>query len=109
MIVNHLKNWLARKPAPSEPGRIKFHVAADVKASHHPDGVVLIHMGRGTVFSANRVGALIWKGAARQCSLDQVTACISGEFHIPPQTAAQDAAEFLEQLTAEGLLVRDAN
>ena|ERR1039457_3883766 len=104
------KNWRARMaPGRPEPEHLKFRVAPNVKASHHADGVVLIHMGRGTVFSANGVGAMIWNGAARQWSLKQVTASISGRFHIPAQTVEHDTAEFLEQLTAEGLLVRDAN
>ena len=86
-----------------------FHVAPDVKASVHPDGVVLIHLGRGTVFSANRVGAMIWNGAAERWSLDRVAASISSEFHIPAQTVQKDAVEFLAQLAAEGLLVSDAS
>jgi len=69
----------------------------------------LIHLGRGTVFSANRVGAMIWNGAAQRWSLDRVAASISSEFHIPQQTVQQDTAEFLTQLAAEGLLVPDAN
>ena len=91
------------------PGHLAFRVAPDVKASVHPDGVVLIHLGRGTVFSANRVGAIIWNGAAERWSLDRVAASISSEFHIPEQTVQKDAVEFLEQLAAEGLLVCDAS
>jgi len=99
-----------RKP-PNQPehGHLAFRAAPDVKASIHPDGVVLIHVGRGTVFSANRVGAMIWSGAMERRSLDQVAASISREFHIPPQAVQQDAAEFLAQLAAEGLLVSDAS
>jgi hypothetical protein len=91
------------------PGLLMFHAAPDVKASVHPDGVVLIHLGTGTVFSSNRVGAIIWQGATERRSLDEVAASISGEFDIPRQTVQQDAAEFLAQLEAEGLLVPDAS
>ena len=92
-----------------KPERIMFHAAPDVKASLHPDGVVLIHHGTGTVFSANRVGAMIWKGATERRSVDEVAASISGEFDIPRQTVQQDTARFLAQLEAEGLLVPDAS
>ena len=92
-----------------DPRRLGFHVAPEVKASLHPDGVVLIHLGKGTVFSANRVGAMIWNGAAERWSLERVAESISSEFHIPAQTVEQDAAEFLAQLEAEGLLVSDAS
>jgi hypothetical protein len=109
-MMSLLRNWRPRRaPHELEPGGLKFRVAPDVKASLNPDGVVLIHLGRGTVFSANRVGAMIWKGAAERWSLEKVAACISGEFHIPPQTVQRDAAEFLAALQAEGLLVPDAN
>jgi hypothetical protein len=69
--------------------------------------VVLIHLERGTVFSANRAGALIWNGASEHWSLDRVAATISSEFHISHQAAQQDTTEFLAQLAAEGLLVSD--
>jgi hypothetical protein len=71
--------------------------------------VVLFHIGRGTVFSANRVGAIIWNGAVERWSLDRVAASISSAFPIPASTARQDAAEFLAQLAAEGLLLADAS
>lgn len=93
----------------SIPGDLGFHIAPDVKASLHSEGIVLISLSRGTVFSANRAGAMIWNAAAEQWSLDRVAQSISSEFHVPAQTAQQDAAEFLAQLASEGLLVRDAN
>ena len=100
---------LRNAPNDLEPGRLRFCVAPDVKASLHSDGVILIHLGRVTVFSANLVGARIWSGAAERWSMKKLADFISGEFHIPPETAQRDAAEFLEQLEAEGLLVADAS
>lgn len=109
-MLNFLRHWRRRQlPSGLHPNQMGFHVAPEVKASRHQDGVVLIHLGRGTVFSANRVGAMIWEGAVERQSFGQVTASISHEFDIPPQTAERDAAEFLAQLAAEGLLVSDAN
>ena len=93
----------------SGQGLMGFRVAPDVKASAHAEGVVLINLNRGTVFSANRIGAMIWNAAAERWSLDRIAASISREFHIPSQIAQQDAAEFLAQLAAEGLLVAEAS
>jgi hypothetical protein len=90
------------------PSPLGFRIAPDVKASLHSDGMVLIHHSRGTVFSANRVGAAIWNGAAERWSLDRVAGSISKEFAVPAQTAQQDTLEFLAQLASEGLLVSDA-
>jgi len=108
-MLKLLNPWSRKSAKEPPPNGLGFHVAPDVKASRHADGMVLIHLGKGTVFSANRVGAMIWNGALERRSFDQVTASISSEFHIPSQTARQDAAEFLAELAAEGLLVADAS
>jgi hypothetical protein len=88
---------------------LRFRIAPDVKASLHSQGIVLINLTRGTVFSANRAGAIIWNGAVERWSLDRIAKSISNEFHIPAQSAHDDTAEFVAQLAAEGLLVPDAN
>jgi len=109
-MISLFKSWRSHKTVNRlDSGDLRFHVAPDVRASLHPDGVVLIHLGRGTVFSANRVGAMIWNGAAQRWSLDRVAASVSTEFHISQQIVRLDAAEFLKELAAEGLLVPDAN
>jgi hypothetical protein len=92
-------------PCKSNSGLLGFRVAPDVKASSHSEGVVLIDVRRGTVFSANRVGAMIWNAAAEEWTLDRIAESISNEFHIPTQAAQDDAAEFVAQLAKEGLLV----
>ena len=103
------KKWPRGAGAGADPDGALFRVAPDVKASRHAGGVVLIHVGRGTVFSANRVGAMIWNGLAEHRSLERIADAISDEFRIPRQTVQQDAAAFLAQLQAEGLLVHDGN
>lgn len=107
--MNLFKNWRRRAPDRTGAEQLGFRVAPNVKASSHADGVVLIHLGKGIVFSANRAGAMIWNGAVERQSLEQVSHSISHEFHISPQDARQDAAEFLEQLAAEGLLISEAS
>jgi hypothetical protein len=105
-LRNGFHRWMHSKECPAGLG---FRIAPDVKASAHAGGIVLINLNRGIVFSANRVGAAIWNGAAQRWSLDRVVDSISGEFAIPAQTAHEDAAEFLAQLAAEGLLIPDVN
>ena len=97
----------AKEQAQVDSGGLKLHVAPDVKASLHAEGVVLIHLGKGTVFSANLAGARIWSGAAKRWSIQKLASSLAGEFHISVQAALQDAAEFLAQLEAEGLLLPD--
>ena len=98
-----------QKSNPFGPGVLGFRVAPGVKASRHSQGLVLIHIARGTVFSANRAGAMIWHAAAERWPLNRIAESISSEFHVPAKTAQDDALEFIAQLAAEGLLVRDAN
>ena len=100
-----------RKTAPcnSNYGLLGFRVAPDVRASLHSEGVVLIDARRGTVFSANRVGAMIWNAAAERWTLNRIAESISNEFDIPTQAAQDDAAEFVAQLAKEGLLVPETN
>ena len=90
-------------------GPLSLRIAAHVKASLHADGVVLMDLNQGTVFSANRAGAIIWNAAVERWSLDRLAESISSEFHIPTQSAQDDAAGFVAQLAAEGLLVPDAH
>src|SRR5690242_10279140 len=107
-MINFFKMWRTKTAANQpEAAALRFRVASDVKASQHPDGLVLIHVGKGTVFSANRAGAMIWNGAAEHQSLDKVAESISGAFNIPEPTARRDAAEFMAQLASEGLLIPD--
>ena len=98
-----------KAPDQLRPGHLGFHVAPDVKASLHSGGIVLINLSRGTVFSANRIGAMIWNAAAERWTLDRVAESISCEFHIPAPAAQHDAAEFVAQLAKEGLLVPETN
>jgi len=98
-----------RKTDPLKPGLLGFRVAPGVKASQHPHGLVLINHTRGTIFAANRAGAMIWKAAADRWPLERIAESISSEFHVPANTARDDAAEFIAQLSAEGLLLPEAN
>jgi hypothetical protein len=52
---------------------------------------------------------MIWNAAAERWTLDRVAESIGSEFHIPPQAAQRDAAEFVAQLAKEGLLVPETN
>jgi len=90
----------------TQPG-LRFRAAPEVKASVHSEGVVLIHIGKGIVFSANRVGAMIWDGATKQWSIERVVRSISEAFQIPAHAVERDAASFLAELQAEGLLIPD--
>lgn len=109
-MLSFLRKPVCNKRAnPMGSGLLGFRVAPDVKASSHSQGIVLMNSTRGTVFSANRAGAMIWNGVSQRWPIDRIVESISREFHVPPMDARDDATEFVAQLAAEGLLVRDAN
>ena len=103
--------WQARF-SPGKPKQISgdgaaLRVSPDVKASVHPDGIVLIHLSSGVVFSANRVGAMIWNAVAQRENVHALAASISHNFAVDAQTAERDVASFMAQLEAERLLISD--
>ena len=106
-MINFFKAAWRRKRQ-QRAAALRLRVAPEVKASLHLDGVVLIHLRKGTVFSANRAGARIWMGAAEQWSMDRLIRSISEEFNVSLEIAQRDAMDFIKHLIAEGLLTGDA-
>src|SRR5262249_43088805 len=97
-MLNFLRG--AKPAAAQQENGLRYRPAPDVKASVHADGVILIQLKTGTVFSANRAGAMIWNGATQRWSLDRVAHSISEMFGIPAQRVRDDTVEFLAQLQA---------
>jgi hypothetical protein len=95
----------------SDAGQLttRYRPAPEVRASVHDGGVVLLHAGTGAVFSANRVGATIWQRVAQTWDVGQVVASVSAEFQVARQEAQKDTTEFVAQLEAAGLVIRDRN
>jgi len=77
---------------------------SEVKTSVHEEGLVLMDVGRGRVFTANLVGARIWRGVAEGASVESVAETISCEFRVSKQQAMADTVAFLGQLKRAGLL-----
>jgi hypothetical protein len=93
-----------RQSPPSEDAPRQPRVSQEVRASIHPDGVVLIHLGTGNVFTTNRIGAAIWIGLTDGWTNAAIIRLLTTEFNVARATAQRDADEFLRQLTGAGLL-----
>jgi hypothetical protein len=78
--------------------------AAGVTASLHDDGVVFLDVTEGRLFSANRVGADVWRAAARGLDLEAVAQEIAGGYGIAYATALADSERFLRELERHGLV-----
>ena len=91
--------------SPIGSGSEFFRVLPAGRASIHADGAVFLNVERGVIFKSNRLGSRIWQGVQNQESPAAMAAEISREYRIPQQQAAEDTAQFLNQLEAEGFLV----
>ena len=84
-----------------------FTVNSEAAASIHDEGIVILHTGRGCLFSANRIGARIWCDVEQQKSLEAITEEISSEYQIPLTTAREHLDHFLAQLQKQKLILRE--
>ena len=88
-------------------GNFSFSVSPEATASTHDDGIVILHTGKGRVFSSNKSGALIWRGIEQRRSLDGIVEEISGEFQIAGTTARAHTLNFLAALEQHALVQRE--
>jgi hypothetical protein len=75
-----------------------YKVPSDVRFSANETGLVLLHIGRGRIFTANTIGHRIWRDALAGTSVRVIGENLAREFGVPSQCAEQHAAEFLAEL-----------
>ena len=90
-----------------EVNNFSFSPNREAAASFHDDGVVILHTGKGRVFSSNRTGAQIWRGIEQQLSMDLIARELSGEYQIPLTTAREHTVHFLAELQRHELVQRE--
>ncbi len=88
-------------------GRIR--VNPEAAASIHDDGLVILHVPSGRIFTSNRTGARVWQCLQQQLPLEAIAAEISDDYGIDPATARKDAVCFLAELQRNGLTERGAD
>lgn len=86
---------------------LSFSLNPEATASAHDDGIVILHTGKGRVFSSNRTGALIWQAIERRRSLEGIVEEISNEFQIAATTARLHTLDFLCALERQALIERE--
>lgn len=84
---------------------ISYRVKPDVVARTVADEMILLDLETGLYFTLNHVGATIWHGLELGKSGADIVAAIVEQYEVDEATAAADLAEYLEALSAEGLLV----
>ena len=86
---------------------LSFTLSQEAAASFHDDGVVILHTGKGSLFTANRIGARIWRGIEQQLSLEAIANGISDTYQVASNTAREHTIRFLAQLEQQALIQRE--
>lgn len=84
-----------------------FILSPEAAASFHDDGVVILHTGKGSLFSSNHTGARIWRGVEQRQSLESIVEELSGEYEIARPTARVHTLNFLAALEQQTLIQRE--
>ena len=102
------QNRRPESPVPSQPGdtgaSCSLMIPRDVRASFHENGVVLLHIEKGLVFSSNATGARIVQGLLEGESPHRVVLRMSCEYGIDLVRIERDTAAFVAELRRHGLL-----
>lgn len=85
-----------------------FTVNPEAAASFHDDGIVILHTGKGRLFTSNETGARIWRGVERQLPVEAIAEEISDEYNIARTTAREHTGRFLAELERHKLIRREA-
>ena len=85
-----------------------FSVNPEAVASFHDDGIVILHTGKGRLFTSNGTGARIWRGVEQQLPLEAIAEEIGNEYQIDRAIAREHTACFLTELERHTLIQRKA-
>jgi hypothetical protein len=86
---------------------MSFSVNPEAAASFHDDGIVILHTGKGYLFTSNGTGARIWRGVEQRLPLEAIAEEISSWHQIALTTAREHTARFLAQLEQQKLIRRE--
>lgn len=86
----------------------EIRINSDAAASIHEDGIVILHVDQGRLFSSNRTGAYIWRCIEQRVSFEAIAEKISSEYQIARTTAREHTARFLAELERHSLIHRRA-
>ena len=85
----------------------RFRCPANVAARVIDGEAILIHLETGRYFSADGLGAIVWRLADAGMAVGHIAASIAETFDVSPDRAREDVARFMEELRREELLVTE--
>ena len=88
---------------------VRVKVDAEAAGSIHANGIVILHLGNGRVYAANKTAAHIWRGILQEQSLNTIANEISSEYQIPVAVASEHVGTFVSELERQSLVQRQEN
>lgn len=82
-----------------------MNINSAVRASSHPEGMVLLNTVTGNLFSLNLTGRFVWELLSVSRSRDDIAAEFVGAFSVPLHVATAHVDGFLAQLVHHQLAV----
>ena len=89
-------------------GKVTSSIAPspEIRVSAHGDGLVILHIPSGRIFTCNSTGSRIWNGVVNGATPDTLSDEISRDFGVSPGLAREHTTAFVNKLEHQGLLVR---
>ena len=81
-----------------------MRLAKDVRRASGPDGTIVLHPARGTMFQTNSTGARILDLLDDGMPPHQIAEYLTCEFSIPFEVARADLSEFIAKLKVRQLV-----
>jgi hypothetical protein len=78
--------------------------APNVRANVTTDGVILLDIDSGSIFSANAIGARIWERLLDGQSELAIVDALAEEFQTPRTVIERDVHEFVDSLRTRALI-----
>jgi len=103
------REWTDRHAGEDSSDNRRLAAAADVRASVHDDGLVLLHISTGKVFLCNQTGLRIWQGLVEGLSADAISKEISREWGIGWERVRRHTSSFISLLERRGLVTPRAD
>ena len=86
---------------------VKWTISPYARATHSPDGCVLLDIEKGRCYSLNVVGARMWltiEGSPSGITLEAIVNALETQFEVPRNELETDTAEYLDKLERMGLV-----
>jgi hypothetical protein len=91
-------------PTLAPMGNVRYQSDRDVAAQSLADGMILVHLVRGTTFRLNHTGKLVWELAKIGRTQAEIVTQMQANWDVPVGRLNSDVGAVLQRLVDAGLL-----